>query len=188
MLAVLEDPAIRARAHAVSVPEYHRMIAAGSLPENLELIRGTLVEKMAKSPVHSSVVELLREHLALCLPPGCFVRQEQPLTLWDSEPEPDVAVILGVRRDFVSAHPATAGMLIEVAVTSEAVDRVKLQLYAEAGVRECWLVLAGERVIERHTEPQGAAYQRIERVTFPNALESIVFPGLTLPPAGLFPG
>lgn len=126
------------------------MIAAGSLPENLELIRGTLVEKMPRSPL----------------------RPEQPLTLSDAEPEPDVAVIAGDGTAIEPGHPITA----------------ELQLYAEAGVRECWLVLAGERAIERHTEPQGSTYQRIERVAFPNALESTVFPGLMLPPAVLFPG
>ena len=57
---------------------------------------------------------------------------------------------------------------------------------AKAGVRECWLVLAEERVVERHTEPQGATYRNIERVTFPGTLASTVFPDLALPPAGLF--
>ncbi len=188
MLAVLEDPAIRARVPAFSVENYHRMFELGMLSPKLELIRGALVEQMPKSPLHASIVEMLREHFVLVLPPGWFVRQEQPLTLADSEPEPDVAVIRGVRRDFLTAHPESAELVVEVVVSSERIDRIKLGVYAEAGVRECWMVLAEERVIERHTEPQGAAYQRIERVTFPATLESTVFPGLTLPPAGLFPG
>ena len=188
MLSVLEDPAIRARVPALSVEHYHRMFELGMIAPNVELIRGALVEKMSQSPLHASTVELLREYLTVRLSDGLFLRQEKPLTLDDSEPEPDVAVIRGVRRDFLTAHPETAELVIEVCVSSEALDRLKLQIYAEAGVRECWLVLAEERVIERHTEPQGAAYQRIERVTFPTTLESTVFPGLALPPAGLFPG
>lgn len=72
-------------------------------------------------------------------------------------------------------------------MSSEAIDRLKLQIYAEAGVRECWLILAEEHLVERHTAPQGAAYQHVERVAFPKALESTVFPELVLPPAGLFP-
>ena len=79
-------------------------------------------------------------------------------------------------------------MVIEVSISTEPLDRVKLDLYAEAGVRECWVFLAEERVIERHSEPQGTAYQRVERVLFPATLESTVFEGLTLPPAELFPG
>ncbi len=188
MLSVLENPAIRARVPAFSVENYHRMFEMGMLSPKVELIRGALLEQMPKSPLHASIVELLRDYLFVKLPEGFLLRQEQPLTLNDSEPEPDVAVIRGARQDFLTAHPTTAELVIEVAVSSEALDRLKFELYAEAGVRECWLVLAEERIVERHTEPQGAAYQRIERVPFPEALESTVLPGLMLPPAGLLPG
>ena len=188
MLSVLEEPAIRARVPAFSVENYHRLFELGMLSPKLELIRGALVKKMPKSPLHSKIVMRLLRWLIRQLPAGFSVRPEQPLTLADSEPEPDLAVIAGDDTEIADGHPTTAELVIEVAVSSERIDRIKLGVYAEAGVRECWLVLAEERVIERHTEPQGAAYGRIERVTFPATLESIIFPGLTLPPAGLFPG
>ena len=188
MLSVLEEPAIRAQVPALSVENYHRMFELGMIAPNTELIRGTLVQKMPKSPLHSSIVGLLHRHLLRDVPTGWHVRSEQPLTFSDSEPEPDLAVVRGLEGEYFHAHPETAELVIEVAVTSERIDRVKLGVYAEAGVRECWLVLAEERVVERHTGPQGAAYQRLERVTFPATLESTVLPGLTLPPAGLFPG
>jgi len=187
MISVLEEPAIRARFYPLSVEAYHHLFEVGEIPEKVELIRGAVVEKMSQSPLHASIVELLREQLPLALPPQFFIRQEKPLTLADSEPEPDIAVLQGAREDFRAAHPKSAALVIEVCVSSEAIDRLKLQLYAEAGVAECWLILAEERVVERHTGPQGPAYQHIERVTFPATLESTVFPGLALPPAGLFP-
>ena len=171
----------------MSVPHYHRMSELGMVVPNVELIRGALVEKMSQSPLHASIVELLREYLTVVLPEECFLRQEKPLTLSDSEPEPDLAVVPGARRDFLAAHPTSALLIIEVAVSSEALDRVKLDLYAEAGVQECWLVLAEERVVERHTEPQGSHFRHVERVCFPASLESTVWPGLFLPPAELFP-
>lgn len=188
MLPVLEIPAIRERVPAFSVANYHRLFEIGMLSPKLELICGVLVEQESKSPLHSTIVGLLHDHLLRVVPAGCSARQEQPLTFSDSEPEPDIAVVRGTAQDFFTAHPETAELVIEVAVSSERIDRVKLGVYAEAGVRECWLVLAEERIVERHTEPQGAAYQRIERVPFPEALESTVLPGLMLPPAGLLPG
>ena len=187
MLSVLDDPAIRARVHAISVADYHTMIERGAIGENLELLRGALVEKISKSSLHSRLVLWLLRWFTQHLPAGYSVRPEQPLTLSDSEPEPDLAVVAGDIDDFIDGHPTTAEMIIEVCVSSEAVDRLKLQLYAEAGVRECWLVLAEERVVERHTEPHGTAYRNIERVTFPGTIASTVFPTLALPPAGLFP-
>lgn len=188
MPAVTDEPSIRARMHPISVETYHHLGAMGHLSERTELIRGVIIDQMPKSPLHSSIVELLGDQLVLSLPPGWIVRCEQPLTLAESEPEPDVAVIRGTRADFFSAHPGTAALVIEVCVTSEELDRVRLGVYAGAEVAEAWLVLAGERVVERHTEPQGSVYRRIERAAFPATLASTAFPALTLPPAALFPG
>ena len=187
MLSVLENPAVRARVHAISVADYHTMIERGAIGENLELLRGALVEKMSKSSLHSKIVMRLLRWFMRVLPAGYFVRPEQPLTLSDSEPEPDIAIIAGDDTEMEAGHPTAAEVVIEVCVSSEAIDRLKLQLYAEAGVRECWLILAEERAVERHTAPQGSAYGSIERVTFPGTLASTVFPGIALPPAGLFP-
>jgi Uma2 family endonuclease len=187
MLEVLEDPIIRARVPRLSVELYHRMIELGAVAPNVELIRGALVEQMPQSPLHASVVEMLREYVAAHVPQRYFVRQEKPLTLSDSEPEPDLAVVPGDRAQYRHAHPTSAELVIEVCITTEHLDRVKLGIYAQAGVRECWLLLAEERAIERHTEPHGNVYQRIERATFPATLESTMFPGVTLPPTQLFP-
>jgi len=187
MLPVLEDPAIRAHVHAISVEDYHTMIERGAAGENLELLRGALVEKMSKSSLHSKIVMRLLRWLMRELPAGFFVRPEQPLTLADSEPDPDIAIIAGDDTEMDAGHPTNAEVIIEVCVSSEAIDRLKLQIYAEAGVRECWLVLAEERLVERHTAPQGTAYLNIERITFPGAIASIAFPTLALPPRGLFP-
>jgi len=184
----VDQPAFRARMHPISVETYHRLGEVGPIGERTELIRGAIIDRTPKSPLHSSILELLADHLVTTLPEGWIVRREQPLTFTDSEPEPDVAVVRGTRADYFTAHPHNAALVVEVCVSSTALDRIKLGVYAEAGVAECWLILAEERVVERHTGPQGTAYQRVERITFPASLPSTVFPGLALPPAGLFPG
>lgn len=184
---MLEEPAIRARAYPVSVKGFHQMIEHGTVAENVELIRGALVEKMSKSSLHTRIVMRLLRWLMSALPAGHSVRPEQPLTLADSEPEPDLAVVKGDDTAVDAGHPTTAEMIVEVCVSSEALDRLKLQLYAEAGVRECWLVLAEQRVLERHSEPAAGGYRRVERSTDSEPLASTVFAELQLPPDGLFP-
>ena len=187
MIAVLEDPAIRARVPAMSVEQYHRMFELSAIAEKVELIRGALIEKMPKSPIHSSIVRLLDIYFLKNLPPGWHPRAEQPLTLSDSEPEPDLAVVRGAESDFFNGHPTTAELIVEVSISTERLDRAKLEIYAEAGVRECWLLLAEERIVERHTDPQAGTYRHVERAAFPAQLESTVIPGLMLPLDGLFP-
>jgi Uma2 family endonuclease len=186
MLSVLEDPAIRERVPALTVEHYHRLYEVEIAP-NVELIRGALIEKMPQSPLHSSIVVLLGRHLQAHIPAEWHLRSEQPLTLSDSEPEPDLAIVSGLESAYFQKHPGTAALIIEVCISTEHLDRVKLGLYAEAGVQECWLILAEERAVERHTDPQGAAYQTVKRIAWPANLPSVVFPDLVLPPANIFP-
>ncbi len=105
MNALLEIPAIRQRAARLSVEDYHR---PPDLP--VELLRGTLIEKMSKSPlhVHAAVSDELREILSRQLGAGLVLRSEGPLTSSDSEPEPDLCVVKGTRADLRRAHPTTA--------------------------------------------------------------------------------
>ena len=187
MLDVLEEPSVRARVPALSVEQYHRMADLNLIAANTELIRGALIQKMPKSPLHSSIVLLLTRHLISLEHHGFTLRSEQPLTLADSEPEPDIALVKGTVGDHVTQHPSTAELVIEVAVSSAVLDRLKLALYAEAGVREYWIILADTRRVERYSEPMGSAYGKLESCTLDGSLESTVFPGLRLPPAGLPP-
>jgi hypothetical protein len=63
--------------------------------------------------------------------------------------------VRGVIGDFRLAHPTTAELVIEICVGSHDYDHSKLRAYAGAGVKECWLVLAPEKQIEVHRQPQG---------------------------------
>ena len=48
-----------------------------------------------KNPGHSTARQLATNALRKNLPLGWHVRSQEPITLGDSEPEPDVAVICG---------------------------------------------------------------------------------------------
>lgn len=187
MLAIADEPDIRSRIHPLSVEAYRRLAELNLIPQRSELIRGAIVEKPVQLPLHASVVEMLRDFLDAHLPPGFIVRQEKPITLPDSEPEPDLVIVAGKREDFRHAHPQAVALALEVCVSTEKLDRLKLKLYAEAGIAEYWLILAEARAIERHTEPSVEGYRWVERAVAPATLVSTVFPHLSLPPADLFP-
>jgi len=115
---------------------------------------------MAKSPHHSSIAKRLYDGIGSVLPPGFVVRREDPLTLEDSEPEPNIVVVRGAASDFYKVHPTTAELVIE-AVSSPALDRENARLYAEAGVREYWIVLGLERCVEVYRQPANGCYQQM---------------------------
>ena len=85
----------------MSVDEYHRAGDAGVLSEEVELLRGIVVTKMPKSPLHEFVAQKLTDLLLAMAPPGFKVRKEGPLTLRDSEPEPDISVVRGKAEDWL---------------------------------------------------------------------------------------
>src|SRR5437870_13608290 len=100
MSAILEIPEVRQRVSPLTVEEYHRLDEYNENGRRTELIRGIVIEKMSKSPAHRTLVSLLYRLFLTRLPKGFTVWQEQPLTLADSEPAPDISVTRGGERGF----------------------------------------------------------------------------------------
>jgi Uma2 family endonuclease len=186
MTALLEVPQIRERFSPISVTEYHQL---GEFDENgrrTELIRGIILENRPKSPLHYAMIERLRKILSGQIQPGWVLRQEGPLTLKDSEPEPDLAIVRGTEDEFFAAHPGTAELAIEVAVTSLEIDRIKAEIYAEAGVKEYWIVCPLEKRVEVHRQPRGEAYAEVQAISAPGVLECISVRGVKIDLPALF--
>jgi Uma2 family endonuclease len=149
----------------LSVEQYHKMIDAGILTSGdpVELLEGMLVTKMAKNPPHSLATQLVRDALAKLFSSGWCVSSQEPITLVDSEPEPDVSVAKGERRQYAHRHPGPGdiALVIEVADSSLSRDRkLKKRIYAGAGIPIYWIVNLTKRRIEIYTEPSGLEYQR----------------------------
>src|SRR5262245_39214068 len=108
-----------------SVDQYHAMIRAGILTEDdpVELLEGWLITKMSKSPKHRVVTQLARETLARVLPSGWYVDAQEPVTTADSEPEPDVAVVRGERRQYLDHHPGPQDVALVVEVADSSLQR-----------------------------------------------------------------
>ena len=79
----------------------------------------------------------------------------------DSVPEPDLALIES--EPSPDRHPRTALLVVEVAVSSHAIDRtVKAGLYARASVPIYWLVDVPGRAVEVRTDPGPSGYRACE--------------------------
>lgn len=170
----------------LSVKAYRALGELGLIPKRTELLYGQVFAKMSKSPLHRFLVQRVLRLLRQAAPPGCCVWQEQPLTCGDSELEPDVCLIRGDEDDFLTEHPRTAELVIEVCISSREYDRLKLRAYARAGVEECWFVLGPERQIEVHRRPEGEGYGETRLYGCGESVTSPVVPGFTLELDGLF--
>ena len=186
MVAILETPAIRHQVKPFSVTAYEQM-GEKIFGHRTELIRGAILEKMPGSPLHVFLIARLRAFILGILDSGLCYREEKPLKLADSMPEPDLAVVSGQDEMYLHAHPATALLTVEVALSSLELDREKAVLYAEAGVREYWIVLGKEKAVEVYLDPQDGRYTRQRRYTRDETIHSAALPALAVNLAALFP-
>jgi hypothetical protein len=59
MPAILELPEVRERVSTLSVDEYHRLDEFNEHGRRTELIRGIVIERMSKSPLHAAIAKRL---------------------------------------------------------------------------------------------------------------------------------
>ena len=167
--------------------QYQLLGEAGLVGKNVELLEGIIVKKMSKSPLHSAVTQRAADRLRTVLGRGWKLRQEQPISHDNSEPEPDIAVVPAREDDYAYKHPATAELVIEVAISSVEIDHRKRAIYAGASVREYWIILPEERRVKVHTRPLGREYSREQVYVVPEVVTCEALPAFQLDLAAFFP-
>jgi len=136
--------------------EYGRLTELGFFTgERVELIEGRIVTMAPMTSPHATAIGLAADALTPAVGPGSSARVRMPLAAGDrSEPEPDLAIVAGLRRAYATAHPTTAALVVEVADSSVEYDRdVKGSRYARANVAGYWIVNRPERQIEIYRRP-----------------------------------
>jgi Uma2 family endonuclease len=127
-----------------SVEDYHRMIAAGILCDRrVELLAGDIVQMSPEGPLHASRIRKVANYLRSILNDLALVSEAHPITLEQSEPEPNIAIVRLPESRYDERHPGSEDIfwLIEISDTTLAVDlNKKKQIYAAAGISEYWVM------------------------------------------------
>src|SRR5256712_10783676 len=158
----------RAEARYTST-RYFALLAEGGLTadDRVELLEGRIVAIASESPRHATGIQRASEVLSLAVGSRAVVRVQLPLVAGRySVPAPDVAVLAGLKSDYVDTHPTTALLVVEIADTTLAQDRItKAAIYAAAGIPEYWIVnLRNDHVeVFRGPDPRARRY-RVMRI------------------------
>lgn len=128
-----------------TIDDYHRMIEAGILCDRkVELLVGEIVEMSPEGEPHAYCSHEAAQYLTDLLGKRATIRQAKPITLPnDSEPEPDIAIVQRLGREYREHHPYPENIywLIEYANSSLEKDlELKSKIYAAAGILEYWVV------------------------------------------------
>ncbi len=170
-----------------TIKQYHDIIDRGIFAEDepLELIRGEIVRKMPIGNHHAATVKRLNRLLPTRLPADVLLSIQDPISLQESEPEPDVAILNFCDDLYASRRPIAQDvlLLIEVADTSLAYDRdVKGPIYAEAGIREYWIVNLMNLTIEIYRDPQSdGRFATVTTAASGEILTPLLLSGLSMP-------
>ena len=176
--------------------EYERLIDLGAFgPEDrLELLGGQLVVREPQGRPDATGIRLVAQALRAAFGPLWSIEPQLPVSLdEESEPEPDVAIVAGGPRDYLAAHPSRPALVVEVAVTSLALDRgEKASLYARAGVEDYWIVNLVDNILERDPEanpdsPYGWRYGSVLTLSAGDRVRPLAVPNVEIRVADLLP-
>lgn len=184
------------RTYRWSREEFHQMADLGwFLEKRVELIDGEIIEMpVAKGP-HVISLHLATKVLEAAFGPGHFVRSQSALNLGpDSEPEPDLAVVVGQPRDYVE-HPTTALLVVEISDTTLSYDRNrKASLYARSNLADYWIVNLVDKRLEVHrrpvadtAQPHGFRYSDVTVHSPGDAVSPLAAPAARVAVADLLP-
>ena len=173
--------------------DYHRLGDLGFFAgRRVQLVRGEVVQMSPIGWPHKVGVGNTADILKELFAGRAFVDVQGPIPVGDSEPEPDVAVYAGRRKDYTD-HPTAALLLVEVADASLGYDlTVKAGLYAEAGVPEYWVVDVAGRVVHVLRDPRpvaagGCRYFDTRLLTAADAVSPVAAPAAVVRVADLLP-
>ncbi|MEM9539536.1 MAG: Uma2 family endonuclease [Cyanobacteria bacterium P01_E01_bin.42] len=166
-----------------SLVEYHQMIAAGILQNRrVELLAGEIVEMSPESPLHYNTAKRGTRYLEELLGDRAEIRFNGSISLSNSEPEPDIAIVAPPESRYNDRHPGVADIfwLVEVAQTSLKKDtEIKPIIYASEGILEYWLLNLPERKLIVFRDPQQNSYTtRLELEE--GMISPLAFPDITV--------
>ena len=173
-----------------SIDEYHRMIEAGILHNRkVELLTGEIVEMSPESPIHYNTAKRGAKYLESLLAGQAEVRFNGPITLGDSEPEPDIAIVRLPESAYNNRNPEAEDIfwIVEVSKTSLKKDlELKASIYAAAKIPEYWIINLSTDELIVMQNPQNGKYTT-EQIIQQATITPLAFLNISILVNRLFP-
>ncbi len=165
------------------VSDYHRMIQAGILQDrHVELLAGEIHEMTPEGAAHTfyggSLADFFRERLER----QALVREARPITLADSEPEPDIAIVRGKWTDYRHRHPQAEEIFLLIEISESSLNKdleQKKSIYAAAGIQDYWVLDLKQLQLIIFRNPQGDDYQ-LQQELSKGTIAPLAFPKIKI--------
>lgn len=156
------------------------MIETGLLEgKPVELLEGEIIEMSPEGVPHSFTNRSVANYLRQLLQDQAPISEAHPVTLDNSEPEPDIAVLHLPDTQYATHHPYPQDIcwLVEIADRTLKKDLEEKSItYARNGIAEYWIIDLPHQKLWVLTQPENNRYKncselntgRITPVAFPN--------------------
>jgi Uma2 family endonuclease len=173
-----------------SLENYHKMIETGILVDRrVELIEGLILEMSPEGTEHTYFEENLTKKLEQLTQKRAYVRENKPITLSNSEPEPDIAVVELPRSQYLEHHPYADNILLLVEVSKSTLDydtSVKKKIYAQENIPEYWVVDVKGRKLITYRFPSSNDYQQTTEWLSGTTISPLAFPDIKINISDIF--
>lgn len=163
-----------------SLKEWHELVNSGVLEgKPVELLEGDIVEMSPEGIEHSYTNQSVSDYLRDLLKGKAYIRDAHPITLDNSEPEPDIAIVQLPATIYRNHHPYPQDIYWLVEVSNRTLKKdleQKIITYARNNIPEYWVIDLKNQKLIVHTKPQDSRYSQIVEYqsgsfvtqTFPN--------------------
>ena len=166
-----------------SIEEWHELVNIGLLEgKSVEFLEGEIVEVSPEGIEHGYTNRSVVRYLMDLLAQKAEVIQAQPITLDNSEPEPDVTIARLPESIYKLHHPYPQDIywLIEVSNRTLKADlEQKIITYARNGIPEYWVIDLVNKKLIVHTQLQNDRYTQIVEYK-QGTVSPLAFPQVTI--------
>lgn len=148
-----------------SIEEWHELVDSGLLEgKPVELLEGEIIEMSPEGIEHSYTNISLVKHLRDILINLAEVIESHPITLDNSEPEPDIAVVRLPLTIYRNHHPYPQDIYWLVEISNRTLQKdlnQKTITYARNGIPEYWVIDLVNKKLIVHTLVQSSGYAHV---------------------------
>jgi Uma2 family endonuclease len=148
----------------------------------IELLEGELIELSPETPYHANCNNKAYKYLLSRFDGLADVRSGHPITLSNSEPEPDIVLARLPETLYDTRHPQPEDihLLIEISYSTLDYDvDLKKQTYARARIAEYWVIDLKNHRLLLFREPEEMDYKHQTQINA-GMISALAFPGIQL--------
>ncbi len=166
-----------------SIEEWHELVNSGLLEgKSVEFLEGEIIEVSPEGVEHRYTNSNVVKYLRTVLNNLAEIQESHPITLDNSEPEPDVAVVRLPETIYRTHHPYPQDIywLIEISNRTLKTDLNQKKItYARNGIPEYWIIDLVNKKLIVHTQIQNNDYAQVNEYTT-GTVSPLAFPQIAI--------